>query len=283
MSYRSLLVLLDQSASSAARTDIAIRLAKDMDCHLVGLAPVGLTQGSMMMGAVELAELANLAWAAQRDLARQASQRFEAACTAGGLKSFEAVVDDADTVASLLAHARCSDLTVLTQADPAASGHRQARALVEQAVLFSARPTLVIPYAGRLTTLGSSVMLAWDDSREAARAAADALPLLRRAGHVRVVSWNESLAHGGPTLSTRLAWVQKWLLWHGVSADVCVEAGGNNGQVDVGEAMLSRAADLGIDLIVMGAYGHARWAEWMMGGATRGLLASATVPVLMSH
>ena len=77
----------------------------------------------------------------------------------------------------------------------------------------------------------------------------------------------------------RLDALQHWLMWQGVSADVRIETTG----VDIADAMLSRAADFGADLIVMGAYGHARWAERVLGGATRGLLASMTVPVLMSH
>ena len=176
-------------------------------------------------------------------------------------------------------HAHCSDLTVLTQADPTAPGHRLAPNLVEQVVLYSARPTLILPYAGRFDTLGANVMVAWDDSREAARALSDALPLLRRAKRVQVVSWNEMGDNDDPALRTRLDALHRWLMWQGVTADVRVETS----DIDITNTMLARATDLNTDLIVMGAYGHARWAERVLGGATRGLLASMTVPVLMSH
>jgi nucleotide-binding universal stress UspA family protein len=150
---------------------------------------------------------------------------------------------------------------------------------VEQVVLHSARPTLILPYAGRFDEVGQRVMVAWDDSREAARAVSDALPLLRHAGRVQVVSWVESGTTEHGTLRRRLDALHQWLMWHGVNAEVRVE----RTEIGIADAMLSRAADFGTDLIVMGAYGHARWAERVLGGATRGLLQTMTVPVLMSH
>jgi nucleotide-binding universal stress UspA family protein len=167
----------------------------------------------------------------------------------------------------------------MTQADPRAAGHRAAQDIVEQVLLYSARPTIVLPYAGTLDTISTNVMVAWDDSREAARAVSDALPLLRIAKRVQVVSWNESTGSSDTMLRPRLDALHRWLMWQGVTAEIHVETT----DIGIAEAMLSRAADIGADLIVMGAYGHARWAERVLGGATRGLLTSMTVPVLMSH
>ena len=279
MTYRSLLVLLDQDPLCAARTEVAIRLARNLDCHLVGVAPTGLVEmPTMPEAAASFAQLATLAWDTLREQAQQASRRFRDECGKASLKSFEVVVDEADKAASLVRHAHCTDLTVLTQADPDAPGHRMAQAVVEQVVLHSARPTLILPYAGRVGDVGTHAMVAWDDSREAARALSDALPLLRRAARVQVVGWNEA-GDDDSTLRPRLDDVRRWLMWQGVSAEVSVETTG----IGIAEAMLSRAADLSVDLIVMGAYGHTRWSERMLGGATRGLLKSMTVPVLMSH
>ena len=283
MTYRSLLLLLEPGAQCATRTQVALRLAKRLDCHLVGLAPTGLVDmPATAVAAASLADFAALAWDALREQAQQTAQEFRDACRAAGLKSFEAVVDEADKALSLVHHAHCSDLTVLTQADPGAPDHRVVQDLVEQVVLYSARPTLILPYAGRFATLGTNAMVAWDDSREAARALSDALPLLRMAERVQVISWNEPGAIGPDDtteLRPRLDALRQWLLWQGVTAEVAVETS----TIAIGEAMLSRAADLGADLIVMGAYGHARWTERMLGGATRGLLKAMTVPVLMSH
>ena len=276
MTYRSLLVLLDQDC--AARTQSALRLAKALDCHLVGLAPTSLVDlPASIEAAASMTEFAALVWDTLQKQAEQATQRFRDDCRAAGLESFEAVVDEADKAASIVHHAHCSDLTVLTQADPNAPGHRLAQDLVEQVVLYSARPTLILPYAGRFDTIGSNAMVAWDDSRESARAVNDALPLLRRATRVQVVSWSD--AEDAAALRPRLDALRQWLMWHGVAAEMRVETSG----IAIGEAMLSRAADLGADLIVMGAYGHTRWAERWLGGATRGLLQAMTVPVLMSH
>ena len=280
MTYRSLLVFLDHDPLCAARTQVATRLAKALDCHLVGVAPTGLIDlPAFAEVATPLAEFAALAWDGLRDQAERATQGFRDKCRAAGVKSFEAVIDESDKAPSLVRHAHCSDLTVLTQADPGAAGHRLAQDLVEQVVLHSARPTLILPFAGRFDSIGTSVMVAWDDSREAARALSDALPLLRLAKRVQVVSWNEAGASDGNTLRPRLDALHQWLMWHGVSAEVRVETA----DIGIADAMLSRAADLDADLIVMGAYGHNRFAERVLGGATRGLLASMTVPVLMSH
>ena len=280
MTYRSLLVLLDQDPLCTARTQVAISLARQLDCHLVGLAPTGLVEMPVsLQAAASMAEFATLAWGSLHEQARQAVTRFDNQCRAAELRSFEAVLDESDKAPSLVRHVRCSDLCVLTQTDPSAPGHRAAQSLVEQVVLYSARPTLLLPYAGRVTRIGGQVMVAWDDSRESARAVSDALPLLRLADRVEVVSWTDAATAEGPSLQGRLQALQQWLAWQGVVAEVSIETTGSG----IADAMLSRAADQSSDLIVMGAYGHSRWTERVLGGATRGLLASMTVPVLMSH
>jgi len=279
MTYRSLLVFLDHGPLCRVRTEVAMRLAKTLDCHLVGLAPTGVIDvPAAAESAAQLAEFAALAWDTLRDQAKETAQRFRDACHAAGIKSFETVVDEADKAPSLVRHAHCSDLTLLTQADPTSPSHRLVQDVVEQVVLYSARPTLILPHAGRFDTIGSNVMVAWDDSREATRALTDALPLLRLAKRVEVVGWNEARSDD-VALRQRLDALQQWLTWQGVPAEVRIETT----NMGIAEAMLSRATDLKANLIVMGAYGHSRWAERVLGGATRGLLASMTVPVLMSH
>jgi nucleotide-binding universal stress UspA family protein len=280
MNYRSLLVLLGHDAHCAPRTEVAIRLAQMYDCHLVGLAPTDLVDlPSAPAAAASLAECAAIVWDALREQAERAADRFRDDCHAAGLKSFEAVIDECGKIDSLVRHAHCSDLTVLSQADPASKTHAADRDLLERAVLFSARPTLLVPYAGFVDNIGSRVMVSWDDSREAARAIADALPLLRLATHAQVVCWHEPDVGRHDTVRSRLDALKKWLMWHGVSAEVRIEPMSRG----IADAMLSHAADFDADLIVMGAYGHSRLAERVLGGATRGLLASMTVPVLMSH
>lgn len=281
MTYRSLLVHLDTEPACEERTAVALRLAGALDAHLAGVAPTGLVELPIAPeSAASLASLASLAWDTLRDHAQQAAERFRERCRAAGLRSYEAVVDEDDAAASLVMHAQCSDLAILGQPDPKARGHREAQERLEQVVLHSARPTLVLPYVGGSGRLpGRRVLAAWDGSRESVRALTDALPLLRRADTVQLVSWRELPAAESPDLPRRLAALQQWLLWQGVGAEGTAETT----DIPIADAMLSRAADMDADLIVMGAYGHARWAERWMGGATRGLLAEMTVPVLMSH
>ena len=279
MTYRSLLVALGQDPLCGARVQMAIRLAKEFEGHLAGVAPTGALQlpGSTESAAA-LAELSALAWDALRDEAEKVAQAFRNQCRRADLKSFDATIDEADHAVAIVRAAHCSDITLLTQADPAAQHHRAAQAIVEQVILHSARPTLILPYTG-VDRLGDRVMVAWDDSLEANRAVADALPFLKRAKHVQIVSWDEPDVRGDRTLRTRQESMRRWLALHGVAADASIEPPTSR----IAESMLSLTADLEADLIVMGAYGHARWTERLFGGATRGLLASMTVPVLMSH
>jgi nucleotide-binding universal stress UspA family protein len=145
--------------------------------------------------------------------------------------------------------------------------------------LASGRPILVVPYAGRFETVGRCVLIAWNVSREAARAVADAMPLLAAADVVTVLAVDPPPGPGGDG-DLPGADIALHLGRHGVEAQIerTVSA-----DVPIGEVLLSRAADLGADLLVMGAYGHSRTRELLLGGATRSILASMTIPVLMSH
>jgi nucleotide-binding universal stress UspA family protein len=280
MTYRSLLVHLGPDSLCTARTQVAIRLARELECHLVGVAPTGLISVAISEEvAISLPQFADLAWDTVRQRTRQVIREFRDDCGAANLDSFEAILDEAGQAPSLVQRAHCSDLVIMSQPDPGTPGHAYAEDIVADVVLSSARPTLVLPYIGGVETIGSRVLVGWDDSLEAARAVGDALPLLRRAGIVEVVSWIERGQQDDATLGTRLDALHRWLMWHGVSAELRVE----RIDIPIAEAILSRAADLGADLIVMGAYGHSRLSERVFGGATRGLLQSMTVPVLMSH
>ena len=280
MNYRSLLVYLDNTPACETRSRLAMQLARERDCHLVGLAPTGLIESPPTRAAeTAMAESAGLAWDLLRDQAEKATQLFRDQCQAAGVTSFEVVVDEGSQCSSIVEHAHCSDLTLVSQSVPGEPGFRREQEMVEEIILYSPRPTLVVPHAGRFAHVGKRVLVAWDDSREAARAVADALPLLVQADLVEVVQWNEPGQAVSTKTQPRLEAFRRWLMWHGVAANVHVETTA----VDIASAIRSRAADSRADLVVMGAYGHARWAERVMGGATRGLLASMTVPVLMSH
>jgi nucleotide-binding universal stress UspA family protein len=176
-------------------------------------------------------------------------------------------------------HARYVDLTILGQLDPDRGDAELIRPRPEQVTLASGRPILVVPYAGHFATVGRRVLIGWNATREATRAVNDAMPLLIEADVVTVLTID---AREGPDGHGELpgADISLHLARHGVKATVerTVSAG-----ISAGDVLLSRAADLGADLLVIGAYGHSRVRELLLGGATRSILQSMTLPVLMSH
>ncbi len=151
--------------------------------------------------------------------------------------------------------------------------------LPETVALATGRPTLVVPHIGAQKSLGKTILLCWNASRESARAASDALPLLSAAEKVVVLvidPRSSPTGHGAEPGAD----VAAWLARHGVKVTVQRDVAADT---DVGSVILSRAADHDADLIVMGIYGHSRMREMVLGGASRTLMASMTVPVLMAH
>jgi nucleotide-binding universal stress UspA family protein len=178
------------------------------------------------------------------------------------------------------AEARLADLTVVGQRNPDDAESFVAEQFVENLVLSAGRPVLILPYAIEFASVGENILLAWDGSREATRALHDALPFLARAKQVVVLTVN-ALAAEPPASRIPGSDIANVIARHG--ANVVTEQMEGVRDVPIGEMLLSRAADFGTDLIVMGGYGHSRWRELVLGGATRSILKAMTVPVLMSH
>jgi nucleotide-binding universal stress UspA family protein len=277
--YRSILVLLDASPDSARRTQAAIRLAREHGSQLLGLSPTGLADlPDLRTPNRELAARAARAWDVLKDRAESAAQAFRDACSAASLSNFQVVIEEADTAASTLRHARFADLVLVGEARPEAAAGRERSEAIEQVVLHNPRPTLVWPDAAPAEVTGRRILLAWDDSREATRAASDALPLLQCAEHVHALWADEGDLEAGKARE-RLDALYHWLHTHGVP---CVA---HVAQVKDGitATLRARASEIGADLVVMGAWGRPRWAERVMGGATHGMLRTLALPVLMSH
>ena len=149
--------------------------------------------------------------------------------------------------------------------------------IVEAALFDSGRPVIVVPYIQKAPLKLDRTMVCWDGSRAAARAIADAMPLLERAGLVEVVIIaNER----GKQDEIEGADMGQHLARHGLKVEVKRIDYGN---LDVADALLSHAANSGVDFIVMGGYGHSRLREFLLGGATRNILRTMTAPVLISH
>ena len=171
--------------------------------------------------------------------------------------------------------ARRFDLSVVAQAQPDAVGSEAL--IVEQALFDSGRPVMVVPYIQTAPFKADRVMLCWDGSRPAARAAGDAMPILARAQVVEVFTIESGKLKSDEFPGADIA---EHLAHHGLNVKVSRTV---SGDVDIANVILSHAADSGADLLVMGGYGHSRVREFILGGATRGILASMTVPTLMSH
>jgi len=184
-------------------------------------------------------------------------------------------------IGAAVAHARCADLIVIGQPDAAEAGWSFAAQLAAAVLLETGRPMLVVPYVGAPASVGTTVLVAWDGGREATRALADAMPLLVRARQVTVACLDPGASARGVDAAARDR-LAAYLHRHGITARVEHDNLGE-GDVAVGDWLLSRVADLGGDLIVMGGYGRPRWREQVWGGATRALLSTMTVPVLMAH
>jgi nucleotide-binding universal stress UspA family protein len=151
--------------------------------------------------------------------------------------------------------------------------------LPEKVVLESGRPVVVIPFIGAPQTIGKRVMVAWNASRESVRAVNDALPVLVQSDTVEVLAINPPAGETGDG-DIPCADICLHLARHGVNA---VAESMQAADISVGDVLLSRAADRGVDLIVMGAYGHSRFREIVLSGVSRRLFNHMTVPVLFSH
>lgn len=281
MALKDILVHFDASKPAEGRLRLAAELARQHGAHLSVLHVVDIELpliasadaggGTAIAGVIEQMREGALAEAARLEaVAREVIRREN---LSGEWRLAEGI-----TAEHVALHARYADLVVIGQEDPEGEAPH-AGAVVEQVLFSAGRPALIVPYAGTFATVGRRVMLGWNASREAARAVNDALPLLSAADAVTVFSVNPRKglgAHGdrpGADIALHLA-------RHGIKVHVEQSIAPDVGDGDV---LLNQASEMGADLIVVGAYGHSRLREMVMGGVTRTLLRQMTVPVLMSH
>jgi nucleotide-binding universal stress UspA family protein len=275
--YKTLLVHADAGKTLPARLDIAVELAGAFGAHLACLYAVQTEP--MPSGAMEAREILIEARSRlQAGNLKSARAAFDGCLRRTGFERAEWRASTADPLPAMVLHARYADLLVIGQqnADWESGVDKDFERSLPIAV---GRPVLVVPYAFERRPVGRRVLVAWNASREAARAVSDALPLLKRAGRVDVVAFEpgkSGAAHGEEPGAD----IALYLARHGVKVTVSrVDAP----DLDVGNQLLSRAFDLSADLIVMGAWGHSRLRELVLGGVTRTVLESMTVPVLMAH
>jgi len=215
-------------------------------------------------------------------LARHADQIkeiFSARCEKSGVKSEWRCdkVHHGDVTSEVTGQALCSDLIVVGQR--ADEGYRHGDDLPSRVVMETGRPVLIVPHSGSFKTVGSRAVVAWNGSREAARAALDSVPLLRNAKSVRVLAIDPKCRGGYDSIALGDE-IALCLARHDIKAEVTVT---RSDGVTAGDELLNRLADEGCDLLVMGCYGHSRLRETLFGGMTQNLLEHMTAPVLMSH
>ena len=279
MTYKTIVVDCDASPKVSLRLAVAAELSQRFGAHLVGLHARTPYQAPMFFDGGMPTDALFRAYeeTAKADLGK-ASAAFDKALKGLHLSSEWRVVDGfADS--ELAVQARYADLVVLGQSDPDVETSNVPVDLPEAVALATGRPTLVVPHIGASKPVGKTVLLCWNASRESARAAADALPFLKTADSVIVLVVDPKKRVGGHGAEPGTD-VAGWLARHGAKVTVQRDFAADT---DVGSVILSRAADHDADLIVMGIYGHSRMRELVLGGASRTVLASMTVPVLMSH
>lgn len=277
MSFKTILVHIDDDESCTSRLDVGLRLARDFQAQLVGIYLVPGSDVTPSAAAMLPADIVHERLAKFGDAQRAAEVMFRQRAAAAGLAALDWRAPAGSPVEAAIAHGRCSDLCIMGQRNP--SDVAFAEELVTNVMLSSGRPVLVVPYIGAPPVVGENVLIAWNGGREASRAIGDALPLLERAKRVTAIAVTTN-GDGGVDehlAKTRLA---SWLGRHGIGVDVVAQQAPD---IPTGQWLLSRAADLGSDLVVMGAYGHARMRELVLGGVTRTMLKAMTVPVFMSH
>jgi len=279
ITYKTLLVHVDDSERCAQRVEAASRVAGGLAARLVGVYLVPTPALTPSVSALLPDSVVRQRLRDSGEMQQRAEARFRETAAGAGLVAVEWRAPAGDPTRAIVAHARGADLTIIGQPDPREITAAFANDIANAVVLESGRPVLAIPYIGVNGPIGEIALVALDHSRQSARAVADALPLLVRARKVIVVAITAAAEETFGDTQAR-AQVVAFLRGHGIAAEVRHLDLPNIG---VGELLLSQAADCGADLIVMGAYGHARLQEFVLGGVTRTMLEAMTAPVLMSH
>ena len=283
MSLRDICVITDDTETGEARVRLAAKLAQPSRAHLIGVcaratfAPLVADVNPIAGASGAIIEMRDRAREISAERAARAEAMLHDVARVHGLTDEWHDILDEDPLDRLIGAARCADLILLGQFDPERREAAAMRELAELLLLESGRPVLFVPYIGTATAIPPKrALICWNDSRPAARAVNDAVPLLADA-EVTVLAID-----AGPTALERAGAeaIAAHLVRHGVRATPQQTI--SNG-IPAADVILNYASDLGAHMIVMGGYGHSRRREHLLGGVTFELLRTMTVPVLMSH
>jgi nucleotide-binding universal stress UspA family protein len=287
MALKDILVCLDSTETGDVRCRLAMRLAREHRAQLIGAYALADDDGPAFeprssfgggasdgAGIMERSLASSVTPGAAR--AEEAEQRFYDELRLNGLSGTWRLIEQGDET-EMVALAKTVDLSVLGQYSR--ESHSAAAFRPDEIALACGRPLLIVPYVGDFATVGEHVLVAWDDTRESIRALNDALPLIERAKMVTVmivVAHEKQAEQAHAPLQRIVAHLDR----HGVPVR---SEQAMRGELTVSDLLLSRAADLGADMIVAGAFHHSPLREALLGGVSRDLLRHMTVPVLMSH
>lgn len=278
MTYKTIVAVLDSPAHAAQITDFALAVAESYDAHVLGVHAETLAAVPLIapMEIPDPAAIEALQAASRRETAEVERIFRERIARSGRSADWRSFVSAAGYAASSVMEAiRAADLVVASQGNPANDN----RSELENLLFDSGRPVLLVPFIMKEPKAIRRVMIAWNGSREAARATFDAMPFLKNADSVEIFSVdpperpNEVPHMAGVELAQALA-------RHDVKVTLTAQEGGG---VSAATAIENRLADNSVDLLVMGAYGTSRWWEMLFGGVTRSLLESMTALSLMSR
>ncbi len=277
MTYKDILVYADTTKAATARLNYAATMAKAHKAHLTALhvetrpfVPADILNTGMAAQVLQ--------W--QRELRRHQSEEVRAMVEAASQRNdinieWRNVIGDIDD--SILLHAHYQDLLVLSRDGDPLDLNEPIEPSPSNIVISSGRPIVVLPLDKTIASYGQRVLIAWKSTPEAARAVHDALPILTQAKVVTVMEVNPAQPADQHIAGSDIA---QHLARHGVRVNVAPIYADD---MDAGNLILTRADDLEADMIVMGAYGHSRLREIVLGGVTRHILENATIPVLLSR
>jgi len=280
MAYQTILVYLSDKKSAERVLNTAISLAVRHDAHLIGLHVASVFHVYSTVAVDLTAEILDAQKKALEVEAAGIKKIFDKMTKKEAIECEWRSLQVNSTMVSavVINHARCTDLVVAAQSDHDYDDNNAIR-ILEQLLIDTGRPVLMVPYAGEHTDFGHNITIAWNASRESARAVASAMPMLKRAEKVTVL-WVNPQSETGEVMNVPGSEIATCLSRHGINVETDFS---RTKLPEVGDEILSRLADNQSDMLVMGAYGHSRLREFIFGGASRHLLEHMTVPVLMTH
>lgn len=278
MGLNDIVVYVDSAEATKARVGFAVALAKEHGAHLIGIAFAPIALLPLYGADVGFADMSEVLESVKSQGAK-ALQAFEASAKAAGVTAEVRLMQGmSDEFPHDFARAaRQADLAILGQprdGDPLIGQY----ALVERCLFASGRPVIIVPASPEKLALKGVVVAAWDGSAEAARAINDAMTFLKQAARVVLVVGVTGAQdeEDGPEIDDMVAHLNR--------RGIMVEAMRvKTGEGDIGRLLLTTAKTLGADLMVMGAFHHSRWREFILGGVTLTVLEEATIPLIMAH